>query len=32
MLIWWLVHIGAVALMVALFQYQRWRVRKADRR
>jgi hypothetical protein len=31
MLTWWLVHLSAVAIMVALFSYQRWSVRRWNR-
>lgn len=31
MLVWWLVQIAAGAVMVALFRYQRWGVRRSNR-
>lgn len=31
MLTWWLVQLAAGAVMVALFRYQRWSVRRPNR-
>ena len=31
MLTWWLVQLAAAAVMVALFGYQRWSVRRSNR-
>ena len=31
MLTWWLVQLGAGAVLIGLFSYQRWSVRRSNR-